>query len=147
MRWCWRHNIDSGTVFISKIGSHGGKNMAKIRYHQEGLTLLWMRWLESKEYLYIKQFVKVLSTCSFKKTVCTLCLITNIHFCSLLRWITTPHFCNLSYRRHERASQWQRGATLASGRRGRQSGRPPGQSGTLPGCIDACSESGGIFWK
>ena len=52
--------------------------MAKIRYHQEGLTLLWVRWLESKEYLYIKQFVKALSTSSFKKTLYTLCSITNL---------------------------------------------------------------------
>ena len=52
--------------------------MAKIRDRQEGLTPLWVKWLESKEYFYIKQFVKVLTTCSFKKTLYTLCLITNL---------------------------------------------------------------------
>ena len=57
--------------------------MAKIRDRQEGLTPLWVRRLESKEYFYIKQFVKVLTSSSFKKTLYTLCLITNLQLIAL----------------------------------------------------------------
>ena len=128
MKWCWRYHIDSGNVLRSEIGSHGTKNMAKIRDRQEGLTPLWVRQLESKEYFYIKQFLKVLTTCSFKKTLYTLCLITNMQLIVLNHDSALLQFILLSSRASEQVSDrpWQADRPAAG----------PGQSGMLAGCSE-----------